>query len=464
MAEENLVVCNEEVNVEISKDKMLGVISFVAPQNGGRTLTPEEIKKEIADHGVVQGFIEENINELVYKHEYGYKYIIAQGKKAVDGEDGQIVFHFDTKALKELKPKINEDGSVDLRDLSAVKNVKKGDVLATKVPATQGEDGYNVLGQVIKARKGKEARIPKGKNTTVLPDNLTLVADIDGKLEYDDHNVYINSVYNIMGDLDSSIGNVDFVGDVVIYGNVHSGFRIQAGGSVEVKGTVEDVTIIAGKDIILNYGVQGTEKSKLVAGGNVITKFIQNAHVEAGGTVTAEAILHSVVTAGDSIHADSGKGTIVGGSAAATNLIIAKSIGSPMGTVTALQIGMPPHVYTQYKELGQELKEKRESLNKVDQSIAFLMGKAQGGLDTQKKLMLQKFNATRQPLSEEYEEIRAKYNAIGERLNNIHDGLIRFTDTVYPGVKVTYGNIIKYIDERYAHSVIRKSDGEIVIE
>ena len=279
MSEDMMEVIDEKINVEISKDKMLGVISFTQAQNGGRNLRSDEIKRAIEEHGIVKGLIEENINELVYKHDYGYKYIIAQGKKPEDGMDGHIEFHFDPKALKELKPKINADGTVDLKDLSAVKNVKKGDVLATKVSALAGVDGYNIIGQILKAKHGKEARIPKGKNTAILPDGLTLVADIDGKLEYDDHNIFVNSVYNIMGDLDNSIGNVNFIGDVVVYGNVHSGLQINAGGSVEVKGSVEDVTIIAGRDIILAYGVQGTDKSKLVATGDVVTKFIQNAHV-----------------------------------------------------------------------------------------------------------------------------------------------------------------------------------------
>ena len=465
MAFEGMERINEMINVEVSKDKMIGVISFTAPENGGSLLRPDEIKKAIHDFGIVQGLIEENVEELSVKHEYNYKYVIAKGKSPKDGEDGRIEFHFDPKALKELKPRINEDGTVDLKDLGAVKNVNKGDKLATKIPATLGESGYNVFGQEIRAKRGKEARIPKGKNTSILSDGITLISDIDGKLEYDDHNVYINSVFNVMGDVDSSVGNINFVGDVVIYGSIHSGFQVQAGGSVEVKGNVEDVTIIAGKDIILSYGIQGTEKSRLSAGGNIIAKFIQNANVEAGGSITTEAILHSVVTAGDSIHADMGKGMIVGGSITATNLILARNIGSPMGTSTALQIGMPSQVYAQYKKLGNELREKRESLNKVDQSIKFLLAKTQDGLlDPQKQMMLNKFNLTRQPLCEEYEAVAAKYKVLGERLNNVQEGIVKFSDTVYPGVKVTFGSIIKYIDEEYSHSVIRKKDGEITIE
>lgn len=461
MADENGQV-KEGICVEVSRDKMLGVISFTAPQNGGRKLTMDEVRLAIKDKGIVQGIKEKELEEIFKEHTHGYKYIIAQGKQSVDGTDGRIEFAFDVEELKQFKPKENEDGTVNLKDLSAVKNVKAGEHLATKILGTPGEEGFNVQGQIIRAKRGKEARMPKGRNTKILEDGVTLVAEIDGKLEYDDHNVYINSVYTVSGDLDSSIGNIDFIGSVVVNGSIHSGFTIKAGGSVEVRGPVDDAVIIAGGDIILSYGIQGTEKSKLVAKGNVVAKFIQNAHVEAGGSVITEAILHSRVTAGDSIRTEMGKGSIVGGNIGATNLVIAKSIGSPMGTVTAIQIGVPPSVYKEYKELGEELKVKRENLNKIDQSIKFLITKTKNGrLTTEQQTMLQKFNATRKPVLEEYEEVRARYEKLGELLNSIKEGIIKCTDTIYPGVKITFGNLIKYIDDSYGCVVIRKEDGDI---
>ena len=454
----------EGIHVEVSQDKMLGVISFTEPENGGKKLTFDEIKAAIKDKGIVKGIEEVYLEEVFKNHTYGYKYIIAKGKAPVNGENGRIKFAFDVEALKQLKPKVNEDGTVDLKDLSAVKNVKAGDHLATKILGTPGEEGFNVQGKVIRAKKGKEARMPKGRNTKILEDGVTLVADIDGKLEYDDYNIYINSVYNIYGDLDSSIGNVDFIGSVVVHGSIHSGFSIKAGGSVEVRGPVEDAVIIAGEDIFLDYGIQGTEKSKLVARGNVVAKFIQNACVEAGGSVVTEAILHSTVTAGDSIRTEIGKGTIVGGKVAATNLVLAKSIGSPMGTTTAIQIGVSPNIYVEHRGLIEELKVKRESLNKIDQGILFLMNKMKsGGLTSQQKTMLQKLNLTRQPVLEEYEEVKHRLEKVGEILNNVEDGMIKCSDTIYPGVKITCGNLIKYIDETYVRVVIRKFEGDIHI-
>lgn len=454
----------EGIQVEVSRDKMLAVISFTPPENEGRKLTFDEMRAAIKDKGIVQGIKEADLEEIFKEQHYGHKYIIAQGKQPIDGKDGRIEFAFDIEALKQFKPKVNEDGTVDLKDLNIVRNVEAGEHLATKILGTPGQEGFNVQGQVLRAKKGKEARMPKGRNTKILEDGVTLVAEIDGKLEYDDHNVYINSVYTVFGDLDSSIGNVDFVGSVVVNGSIHSGFTIKAGGSVEVRGPVDDAVIISGGNILLSYGIQGTAKSKLVAKGDVVAKFIQNAHVEAGGSVITEAILHSTVTAGDSIRAEIGKGTIVGGSVAATNLVLAKSIGSPMGIVTAIQIGVPPSVYAEHRALAEALKVKKENLNKVDQSIKFLMSKIQcGSLTTQQKVMLQKFNATRKPILEEYEELRARYEKMDETLKNVRDGIIKCSDTVYPGIKITFGNLVQYIDERYVRVVIRKIEGDIHI-
>lgn len=457
-------VVKEKLCIEISQNKMLGVISFVAPKNGGEHLSLEEIKDALKEKGIIYGIKEFDLNEIYYDHNYGYKYIIAEGKSPTDGKDGYIQFTFDPVALKTLKPKENEDGTVDLKDLGVVKNVKAGDHLATKIFATDGEDGINILGQVVKAKRGKEARIPKGKNTKILEDGLTLVAEIEGKLEYDDHNVYISSVYVVEGDLDNSVGNIDFVGSVVINGSIHSGFTVKAGGSVEVKGHVNDAVIIAEGDIVLSYGIQGNSKSKLVAKGNVVTKFIQNTHVEAGGNVISGALLHSDVTAGDSIMVEMGRGTIVGGSASATNLILARSIGSLMGTVTNLQIGVPPTVYAEHKQLSKVMKEKMETLNKIDQGVKFLMKKKETeALNSQQLEMLKSFSITRQTVVEEYETTKMRYAKISEQLGNLKEGEIQCIGIMYPGVKVTFGNLIKYIDTNHVYAVVRKEDGEITI-
>jgi uncharacterized protein (DUF342 family) len=455
---------NEIIKIEISRDKMLGVVWFEEPKNGGRQLSADQIKVEIEKKGINQGVILEVLNEITKNRRYEYKYIIAKGVQPQDGEDAVLNLNFSTEEIKNFKPKQKQDGTVDFKDLHAVHNVKKGDLLAKKNPATEGIEGYNVLGQKIKAKRGKDARMPKGKNTEILEDGLTLVSSVDGKLEYDGHNIYINTVYTLNGDLDSSIGNIDFLGSVVINGSVKSGYTIKAEGSVEVKGSVEDAVIIAGGDILLSYGIQGTDSGQLVSEGNVVAKFIQNAVVAARKDIITEAIIHSHVSAGGSIKAESGKGTIVGGSAAATNMILAKSIGSPMGTVTTVQIGVLPSIYKKHKDIENNLSKNKENLNKIEQSIKFLLTKSkQIRLDTQKQVMLQKLNDSRMPLVDAIEKLKKEYAELSDMLRDAQDGIIKAADTVYPGVKVIIGNSTKYIDDTQIHCTIRKIDGDIYI-
>ena len=468
MSDENNAAAKKPVNeamvVELSKDKMLAIVWFEEPKDGGTRLTIDYIKAEIGKRGIKKGIDEEMLEHIAVNRKHNYKYIVAKGTQPEDGKDAELILNFDPVEIKNFKPKENADGTVDFKNLNAVYNVKKGDLLATKIPATEGTNGYNVLDQVMKAKKGKDVRIPKGKNTEIAEDGISLVASLDGKLEYDGHNVYVNTVYTLNGDLDSSIGNIDFIGSVVISGSVHSGFTIKAEGSVEVKGPVEDAIIIAGGDIFLSYGIQGIEKGKLVSGGNVVAKFIQNATVEARKDIITEAIIHSHVSAGNSIKVENGKGTIVGGSAAATNIILARSIGSPMGTATSVQIGILPSIYQKHRQIEASLNEKRDNLAKVEQSIKFLLTKSkEAKFDEQRQMMFQKLSAARGPLIEEIESLKKEYNELSEIVRDAQDGLIKVMDTVHPGVRLTIGNTVKYIDDTQVRCTIRKLDGDIHI-
>lgn len=91
------------------------------------------------------------------------------------------------------------------------------------------------------------------------------------------------------------------MGNVIIRGNVLSGFIVEAGGSVEVMGVVEAAVIKADGDIILRRGMQGLGKGLLKSGGDIIAKYIENSIIEAKGDIKAEAIMHSNVKCGNKL-------------------------------------------------------------------------------------------------------------------------------------------------------------------
>lgn len=459
---------DESVRVEISSDRMLGVISFTKPENGGKELTLAEVKKSIKAARIVSGINEDLLEQLMEERQYGHKYPIAHGKPPVHGEDGTLELFFDIKCehVAALRPKEKEDGSVDFKDLDLIQTIAKDQKLAKITHPTEGVPGKNVLGKEIRAKKGKIKRLPRGKNVYVSEDELTLHASIEGQLIYEFDQVNISETYIVDGDAGVATGNIDFSGNVLVRGNVESGFTIKAGGDIEVQGFVGEATIIAGRDILLRHGIQGKNKGMLVAEGDIVTKFIQNSIVRAKGNLYTEAIMHSQVEAGDSVIVEVNKGLIVGGTVQATNLISAKIIGSPMSTVTEIKICMALALQHQYNAAKENLAKQKVQLDQVGKNVAFIHDKLAKGerlpkarLDSVKKMLqLQK------QLQTQIKATQEEYDSLKATLQDYQAGAIQVSDIMYPGCKITMGSCVKHIREDLNYSKICIKDREIKIE
>lgn len=453
----------ESINVEVTPDRMLAVISFSEASLEGQQLSLEEIKQCIQAKGIIYGVDESVLSELAVSRNPDFKYIIARGLVPTKGQDAIHQFYFDEENLDKIKPKEKSDGTVDFKDLNIVHNVAKGQILYKKIPARTGNAGRNVLGQEIPAPMGKDIRLPKGQGVELLEDGTTLVAGIEGRLCYDAYNIYIAPLLNIEKDVDSSTGNIDFVGNVIINGSVKNGFKVKAKGNIEIHGSVEAAFIEADGDVLIWYGFQGMDKGSIKAKGNITIKFIQNARVEAGGDVTAEAVMHSQVAA-NNIYVDKGKGLIVGGKLVAGHLISACTLGSSMATQTDLHIGIPIHIMNEYKEVEKIYLTATEEIEKVSQDINFLMTRrARGELSPDKVEVLRKLLVTRVEWSDKKNNAFDRYMALKVVVQNAILGNIKVKYTLYPGVRITIGNMIKYIKEEYTHCCVQKDNVDIVI-
>ena len=65
----------ESVIIEMTTDRMLGVITFVEPKNGGERISLEAVRAAIKDKGIIQGIKEDDLIEICENHQYNYKYI-----------------------------------------------------------------------------------------------------------------------------------------------------------------------------------------------------------------------------------------------------------------------------------------------------------------------------------------------------------------------------------------------------
>lgn len=448
---------DSDVFVHISTDEMSASMVLLPPVLTGQSKTPEEIFELIKDKwNVVYGLNEELINTTVKSTLYYRPIIIAQGQAPQKGKDGEIVFNFNTK--HSIAPKILGDGSADYKNLSIFESVAAGDEVITIIPPEPGIDGSAVTGKVLPAPKGAEKKLPKGRNVNVSSDGLSLIAAKGGRIDYINNRVEISDIYNIRGDINMGVGNVQFDGDIIVDGNVISGLTVQASGMIEVRGYVEAATLIAGKDIVLRNGMQGMGQGRLESGGNVVARFIERATITTKGNIIADYIIQCIATANGSITLKGKWGKVLGGVIRAGKEVTARIIGSPSNDRTQLELGVLPEERARYTKLDQERGQLKAQLNRVKNLLGVMPS---SDLSQEKQAMYQKLQTAAQQLEEQHEALAQELSELQQLLNTNSGGRVNVLKTIYPNVRIQIDSGVLTTNSPIEFATFRCKEGEV---
>lgn len=287
---------------------------------------------------------------------------MAEGKEPVQGKNAYIEYQFNTD--KSAKPTLNEDGSVDFFHLNILNHCNKGDVLAVLHPQQPGVPGENVLGERIAPAEVRGETLKFGHNIELSKDKTMLTAMVDGHVELVEGSVFVSNEL-VVENVDTATGNIEYEGNVQVNGNVATNFEVKAKGDIVVKGVVEGAKLIADGNIIIARGMNGMGRGTLQAGGNIVSKFLENVTAQAEGYVASESILHSRVTAGGEINVDGRRGFITGGKVTATGTVNVKTLGSEMGADTIVEVGADPKIKERINELQKQIMEDTKTLQTV---------------------------------------------------------------------------------------------------
>lgn len=322
------------IEVTVEPDKHSAYIVIHAPKYGGDYVNIEDITDEIESRGVVFGVEDpERIQKAVNVIGCDRRITIANWKPPVNGENGYIKYHFSPD--KVAKPTEDEHGDVDYKDLGLITNILRGTRIATVFEPTEGEEGYNVLGDVIEQKPGAPAKVVLGAGTELSPDGRYIVAAVDGNLVYKNGTFVVDENLTISGDVGFSTGNIDFIGNVTIGGNVFEGFKVTSKKNVTIRGTATSAEIIAGGDVSIKLGCL---QSFVECKGSFKASFCESSRIKSGGDVQANSFISCEVFAGGKIIA-TGKSTIAGGSYTAIGNIEASTIGSNRYVKTDITVG-----------------------------------------------------------------------------------------------------------------------------
>lgn len=454
------------VAVSVSEDRMSAFIQVAEPDLA-QSITKAGLVELLKANRVVYGLKEEALSAFAL-HPLSYvttPLLIAQGAAPMAGADGYIdnLFSLENKARKPLEL---ENGAVDYRELMQLNNAARGQLIAQRVLATKGTAGMAVTGEPIPGKDGKEARFKQGKNVVVDAEKMRMYAVIDGLVtQTEKGKLNVFPVYEVNGDVDYHIGNIDFIGTVVVRGNVLSGFRIKAAGDIRITGGVEGAELEADGSIDIASGIFAANKGFVKAGVDVKSSFVQEANVFAGqNIVVSQSILHSNVRAGKSILCKGSKGLIVGGNLQAGEMIVARTVGNSTSTSTALEVGVAPELRNELQQLRTVTKQIADNLDKTDKALHLLDQMALAGTLTPEKLELRtKLLSTKRTSTEELGAARERIWEIETSLEDIEKAKVEIIGTVYSGTKVVIGRYTRFIKDATTRVAFQLQGGEITL-
>lgn len=452
-----------KANIIIERDLLKAYLEVVPPAGGGNPCTMEMVKQAIAEKHISFGISEDSIREALEEKNWGYKILVAEGKAPVNGKDAKLIYKFPLPSER-IGPKVDEKGNVNYHDVGLIYNVKMGELLVEKIPGDDGTPGISILGTEIPAKKGKDIRLPRGSNTVADEDELHLYATVDGHVTIVDNKVMVNPVLNIVRDVDFSTGDIDFVGNVCINGNINSGFTVNSGGDVEVRGFIEGAEVTAAGSILVRGGITGCMKTLIKARDSIHARFVENSRLDAGrDVVIREAIMQSYIKAGESIKVSDRKAIIVGGTIQAGREVEAKVIGSQLATQTIVEVGVNPYLRDEYQMLNRAKDEKRKTMDILNHNLQVFQrsGISPENISERKRMELIKMLDNLKSLRQELEQITDRIVTIESEFQKTQAARVRVLEIVYPGVRISIGQAIYIVNDPIKYSEFILDQGEV---
>lgn len=465
------------ISFDVSDDKMQASMQLTAAY-GGKTLDIRDVLQNLKLQKISMGLSKAKIDCLLTEFaslESGKSChgVIANGRAAINGVAAKLERKVSLARERLLQPQSNSDGTVDMRNLGALIMVKPGSVLIEKTPATQGTDGYNIYGEKLIAKPGKDCKLTAGSGTELNPHNPNqLIATVAGQPVENKSGMQVDDVLQIKN-VDVGYGHVDFKGSILITGDVCEGMVVKSTGDITVMGFVDSATLHAKGDITVSKGVIGRQlkdlslSTKLVAQGQISAQFVQYSHLEAlGNILITKQLLHShSQTQQQLIVSDStGKrGDLVGGKAEALKGIQAVAIGATADTKTELFCAMElSELKSQLKQLDHSVKSMVVAILNIEAQLRKLPPKEQWQGDAmmveQVTVMLDEKRRMAQIRAQE----ELEHDALKLEIEHYYKRYcVHALKHVYSNVEIHIGNLFQRTQREHGPCYIRNLNQEI---
>ncbi len=288
--------------------------------------------------------------------------LVSQGKRATDVLVAEgflpkpgVPEHIDFQVrVSTMLPSYDEteQGDIDYHHANLFENVASGQVIGLHVPAKVGEPGLTVLGNPIPVPPVVSSSALKTGAGVELDSDGRYIAQLDGRVVFEDNRVSVTNELIIENDVDYEVGEIDFVGFVHVRRSVRPGFSVRAKLGLTVDHIAENTHIESDGDIKIG-GMAGDGKCGTIrCGANLSARYLHEVQVECKGNivVTGEAMNCSLKSTGTITAA-----LIAGGTAYAQGGIETNRLGSDSGGRTFVCAGVDFHHVGRLNEIKAQL-------------------------------------------------------------------------------------------------------------
>lgn len=429
------------VELRISDDKMAVYMKIYTTYEEFK-LKRKEINQEIR-MSLEQRGINYGVKSAIFNEDYDIdsEILLAEGKHPIDGKDAVIEYI----ELPKPTPEIDKKGSTDFYDVQLYKSVRMGDWLGAMTLPTDGVDGANVYGEVLKARVGKGSRLRyDSKKVQLIEDEIqhVLSAKEDGIVEFKNGKLTISS-HLVINDVNYETGNIDFKGYLTIKGTVEDGFSVKADYDISInsKMGLGSVNLIESRygSVFIKSGIYGKRKSTIKAGKDVFIKHVNQANIDCKGYVNIGYYSFDSRIKADAIEITSVRGQVLGGYMSAKAWIKAQFVGNKREIKTHIRIeGFDrtkvnkelTGLLSEYKEKLKLLEYNKKALNLIEAD-----GEKTIPLDYKKlKRLIGK-------LLTEIAELEERRTILNNHLRAKGQGSIEIIGQLYPGTQLFVNRI-----------------------
>lgn len=363
-----------------------------------------------------------------------------------------------------LTPREASDGSIDYRYLGYVQNVVAGQALA-EIKEIDG-DTENRDARFIYS----ERRLPVGPNTALHEKNPNIIiSTCNGYVFYHKGLISVKKLLNIRGNVGFHTGNILFVGDLAVHGDIQTGFAVSA-SNILVKRHIESAKVKSANNIVCLEGVKGTEiprsdddlagervipSALLDAGGSIRLPFCERVQLRARGNLVIDgSCIHSTLYVGGNLII---RGRLQGGEVYANGLVyVEKQLGYDYETRTKIMMGYDPFNFLLLQKIETQIRDLKIRLD-------YFKKRAE-----RNAVMEQEFTPRAEIALRKLEILHAKREALWDQfvLDEKMAGKCRLVvpGVIMPGCEISVG-VSYYRTEHDMHNTtFRLVDGEVIHE